>query len=138
MTSPSSRHCSSSCSSRARGSTWRVEVVFGLRQSRLVPLSDYRKLFDLAGRTALVVGAGSGIGEACAEGLAAFGARVTCADLDLEAAQRTAEAIGRDGGASKPLRLDMRDADSCAAALSKAGAPDALVITPAINVRKRA
>ena len=29
-----------------------------------------------------------------AGGLAAFGARVTCADLDLNAAQRTAETIG--------------------------------------------
>jgi NAD(P)-dependent dehydrogenase (short-subunit alcohol dehydrogenase family) len=99
---------------------------------------EYRNLFDLSGRTALVVGAGSGIGEACALGLAAFGARAICADLDVEAASRTSEAIGRDGGESKPLALDVRDAGSCDAALRQVGAPDALVITPAINVRKRA
>ena len=37
---------------------------------------DYSSLIDLTGKTALVVGAGSGIGEASSHGLAAFGARV--------------------------------------------------------------
>ena len=36
---------------------------------------DYRSMFDLSGKTALVVGAGSGRGEASAHGIAAFGAR---------------------------------------------------------------
>ncbi|HEX6547348.1 MAG TPA: SDR family oxidoreductase [Candidatus Dormibacteraeota bacterium] len=101
-------------------------------------MREYQKLFDLSGRTALVVGAASGIGEASAHGLAAFGAHVVCADLNLEAAERTAEAIARDGGESKPLALDMRDHDSCANALQQVGPPHALVITPAINVRKPA
>ena len=43
---------------------------------------DYASMFNLAGKTALVVGAGSGIGEASAHGLAAFGARVACADVN--------------------------------------------------------
>ena len=101
-------------------------------------MREYQQLFDLSGRTALVVGAGSGIGEACAQGLAAHGARIICADLDVEAARRTADAIEREGGEAKQLALDMRDAASCTAALKEVGAPDALVITPAINVRKRA
>ena len=50
-------------------------------------------MFDLTGRTALVVGAGSGMREAGAQGLAAFGAQVFCADLNQEAAQSTAEQI---------------------------------------------
>ena len=56
---------------------------------------DYRSMFDLSGKTALVVGAGSGIGgEASAQGLAAFGARV-CADVNREAAEDTASEIIR-------------------------------------------
>src|SRR5215207_5395269 len=54
------------------------------------PVFDYRSMFDLSGKTALVVGAGSGIGEASAQGLAAFGASVVCADVDKEAAEDTA------------------------------------------------
>ena len=101
-------------------------------------MKEYQRLFDLSGRTALVVGAGSGIGEACANGLAAFGARVVCGDLDAGAAERTASAITAEGGQASALAVDMRDAASCTAALEQVGAPDALVITPAINVRKRA
>ena len=40
-------------------------------------------LFDLTGRTAVVVGAASGLGQASALGLADAGAHVVCADLDL-------------------------------------------------------
>jgi NAD(P)-dependent dehydrogenase (short-subunit alcohol dehydrogenase family) len=101
-------------------------------------MKEYAKLFDLGGRSALVVGAASGIGEACAHGLAAFGARVACADLDLEGAERTAAGISSEGGHAEAFQLDMRDAASCSAAVERLGAPDALVITPAINVRKRA
>lgn len=103
-----------------------------------MPVREYQTLFDLTGRTALVVGAGSGIGQACAHGLAAFGARTVCADLDLPAAQKTAGAIESDGGDAMAMPLDMRDAASCKAAVDAMGTPDALVITPAINVRKRA
>jgi NAD(P)-dependent dehydrogenase (short-subunit alcohol dehydrogenase family) len=101
-------------------------------------MREYQNLFDLSGRTALVVGAASGIGEACAHGLAAFGARTICADLDTEGAERTAGAIRGEGGQAWPLQLDVTDATSCDQALHSVGAPDALVITPAINVRKRA
>lgn len=90
-------------------------------------------MFDLTGRTALVVGAGSGIGEASAHGLAAYGARVICADLDLTAAQRVAQDIGASADA---IQLDMRDAAAIAAALRDAPPLDVLVSTPSINVRK--
>ena len=99
-------------------------------------MREYRGLFDLSGRTALVVGAASGIGEACAHALAAFGARVVCADLDLEGADRTAGAIRAEGGDAGAIRLDVRDTSGVAAARRHVGAPDALVVTPGINVRR--
>jgi NAD(P)-dependent dehydrogenase (short-subunit alcohol dehydrogenase family) len=45
------------------------------------------------GRVALVTGAGGGIGRATAQRLAADGAKVVCADVDLAAAEATAEGI---------------------------------------------
>ena len=68
-------------------------------------MTDYSNLFDMSGRTALVVGAGSGIGQASAEGLAAFGAHVICADIDLEHANVTVSGIMRDGGSAVPCQL---------------------------------
>lgn len=99
-------------------------------------MKEYRNLFDLSDRAALVVGAASGIGEACAHALAAFGARVICADLNLEGARRTAGAIAAEGGMAEALELDVREPDSVAGAVERLPAPDVLVITPSINVRK--
>src|SRR5260221_12137531 len=53
-----------------------------------IAMVDYRKLFDLTGRRALVLGAG--IGKASAEALGALGADVFCADLDKAGAKATA------------------------------------------------
>jgi NAD(P)-dependent dehydrogenase (short-subunit alcohol dehydrogenase family) len=97
---------------------------------------DYRSMFDLTGKTALVVGAGSGIGEASAHGLAAFGARVVCADVDANAAQNTAKEISSAVGEADALELDMTDADSVRRAVEYVGTPDVLVSTPSVNVRK--
>ena len=97
---------------------------------------DYRSMFDLTGKTALVVGAGSGIGEASAQGLAAFGAEVYAADVNAEAAEGTSEAIRNEGGKSIAVGLDMLDPHSVGAIAQEIGAPDVLVSTPSVNVRK--
>ncbi|MGH7912184.1 MAG: SDR family NAD(P)-dependent oxidoreductase [Candidatus Dormibacteraceae bacterium] len=99
-------------------------------------MHEYDRQFDLTGRRTVVVGAGSGIGQASAHALAAQGSFVVCADRDLAAAQSTSEAIGKDGGASKPLQVDITQAESVEAAVRAVGAPDGLVVTPSINVRK--
>ncbi len=97
---------------------------------------DYRAMFDMTGKTALVVGAGSGIGEAASHGLAAFGARVFCADVDMEAAEKTAEAARAEGWRAEAVELDMTSSESVRAAGERVGTPDALISTPSINVRK--
>jgi NAD(P)-dependent dehydrogenase (short-subunit alcohol dehydrogenase family) len=93
---------------------------------------DYRSMFDLTGKTALVVGAGSGIGAASAHGLAAFGANVVCADVNKEAAANTAREIE----SGEAIELDMTDPESVRTVVERVGAPDVLVSTPSVNVRK--
>ncbi|MGW6426334.1 SDR family NAD(P)-dependent oxidoreductase [Nocardia sp. NPDC055053] len=60
----------------------------------------------LAGRTAIVTGAGNGIGRATAEALAASGARVVVADLDPDLVNEVAGEIGND---SVPFVGDLTD-----------------------------
>ncbi len=66
-------------------------------------------MLDLADDTALVTGAGSGIGVAIARTLAQAGASVIAADLDQAAAGETAAAIKRDGGRATAIPVDVAD-----------------------------
>jgi NAD(P)-dependent dehydrogenase (short-subunit alcohol dehydrogenase family) len=103
-------------------------------------MTDYRKLFDLSGRKALVLGAASGIGKAAAEALGALGAVVHCADLDLARAEATAEAIRATGGVADASRTDAASGEDVAALVQRAhaslGRIDIAVTTPGINIRK--
>jgi 3-oxoacyl-[acyl-carrier protein] reductase len=66
-------------------------------------------LFDLTGRSALVTGAGSGIGAAVARALATAGARVLVTDLDEAAAVAVAKRVVEAGGIAEGFGLDVRD-----------------------------
>ena len=74
----------------------------------------------LAGKTALVVGAGGGIGRAGAQLLAREGANVVCADVDAAAATSCADAIVKGGGKAKSVAVDV----------TSPSAADALVRAP--------
>lgn len=65
----------------------------------------------IRGKTALVLGAGGGLGGAIAHSLAREGVRVALGDLDFPAAEATAEAIQREGGTALPLAWDLADID---------------------------
>jgi 3-oxoacyl-[acyl-carrier protein] reductase len=77
-------------------------------------------MFSLAGRAALVTGAGSGIGQAVAAAFAAAGASVLATDIDAKAAEATADGIRANGGRAESCELDVRDAGAAAAAAEQA------------------
>lgn len=90
---------------------------------------------DLQGRSALVTGAGRGIGRAIADALAANGARVSYTDVDLENARLSASEA--PGGRAIALSLDVTDAPSVdsavAATIEEFGRIDILVNNAGIN-----
>lgn len=98
---------------------------------------NYEKLFRLDERVAVVIGAGSGIGQAAAKGLAAHGALVVCADARPESAQQTATEIGAN---AEGRTVDVTETESVRqlfeAVKRERGRLDVAVTTPAINVRK--
>ena len=71
--------------------------------------------FDIAGRSALVTGAASGIGLAYAETMAEAGARVTLTDVDGDAAEREAARLRGEGYEVRADQLDVTDRPRTAA-----------------------
>lgn len=63
--------------------------------------------FDCSGKTAVITGAGSGIGQAAAMLFAAYGANVIAADISQDAAEKTAEVIRRNGGRVYVVPVDI-------------------------------
>ncbi len=76
--------------------------------------------FDLAGHTALVTGASSGLGRHFAQVLAAAGARLVLGARRVERLDDLAAKLGRNGGVGMAVELDVTDADSVAAAFGHA------------------
>lgn len=85
----------------------------------------------IAGKTAVVTGAGSGIGAACAVRLAAEGAAVAALDVRAEAAKATVSDITAHGGRAAAFGCDVTNDDEIARMIdqcaSMLGEPNLLV-----------
>jgi NAD(P)-dependent dehydrogenase (short-subunit alcohol dehydrogenase family) len=83
-------------------------------------------MFDLTGKTAVVIGAASGIGEAIAAGFTGQGARVLALDIKPDASRQIEALDITDGPA----------VDRVLAEIDLRHGIDVLVCMPAVNVRK--
>jgi NAD(P)-dependent dehydrogenase (short-subunit alcohol dehydrogenase family) len=78
------------------------------------------ELTSLSGRRAVVTGAAWGLGKAIARRLAEAGAAVLVADIDAEAATRTADELTAAGGTASAVPMDAADVRSIAAVADRA------------------
>ncbi|MCE7990230.1 MAG: SDR family oxidoreductase [Caldilinea sp. CFX5] len=100
----------------------------------------FQRLFSLAGKVALITGAGGGIGRVLAGALAEAGADVALHDLTPEpllAVKTTVETTGRR---ALPVTADLRDVTACRQLISNVqselGRLDILINCAATNRRK--
>ena len=93
----------------------------------------------LSDSTAIVTGAGSGIGQAIAMGFAREGARVSCADIRSERAEASAERIRAAGGEALAITVDVSERQQVEAMLACTlecfGDVDVLVSAAGISTR---
>jgi NAD(P)-dependent dehydrogenase (short-subunit alcohol dehydrogenase family) len=94
---------------------------------------------ELAGKRAIVTGAGSGIGRAIARALALHGVRVAIADLDSATARFVAGDIGGD---ARAVAIDVRQRQSVEAAFSEVvdawGGFDILIANAGVSTMNKA
>src|ERR1700730_1060472 len=89
-------------------------------------------------KSALITGAGSGIGKAIAEAFAREGACVAIADLDFSAAQAVSKEINSAGGRATPTQMDVANEDQVNAGFEQVvrefGGVDVLVNNAGIQI----
>lgn len=103
-------------------------------------MDDYKKIFDLTGRVAVVTGASGGIGQAIAVALAAQGADVLVTGRNPERTQAAVEAVKAQGRRAESFALDVAskqsNLDMAKAAKDAFGRIDILVSSTGMNIRK--
>ncbi|MBV2182255.1 2-hydroxycyclohexanecarboxyl-CoA dehydrogenase [Castellaniella sp. MT123] len=77
---------------------------------------------NLSGKTVIVTGGGGGIGGAASRRFAEEGAKVAVFDMNLDAAQKVADAIREAGGTARAYRCDITNRADVDAAVAAAGA----------------
>jgi 3-hydroxybutyrate dehydrogenase len=89
-------------------------------------------------KSALITGAGSGIGKSIAEAFAREGACVAIADLNFEAAQAVSKQINSAGGRATPTQMDVANEDQVNAGFEQVvrdfGGVDVLVNNAGIQI----
>ena len=90
-------------------------------------------MFQLNNKTAIVTGGGSGIGKAVSLLFGKSGATVFVADLNKEAAEKTAAAITAGGGRASAMPVNVARQEEVTEAYGKAGKIDILVNSAGIS-----
>jgi NAD(P)-dependent dehydrogenase (short-subunit alcohol dehydrogenase family) len=102
--------------------------------------ANYKDLFNLEGKAAVVTGASGGIGKAIALALAAHGADVLMAGRNPEKTREAAAEVAALGRKAVPFILEITSRSSAeamaAAALKEFGHIDILVNSAGMNIRK--
>ena len=108
---------------------------------KMPSVEEMRNLFNINGLVAVVVGAGSGIGQGIAYAFAANGGKVVCGDINKTTLDFTVERIVASGGDAVGVVVDSTNVESVRRfrdeAIRRHGGIDALYATPGMNVRKR-
>jgi 2-deoxy-D-gluconate 3-dehydrogenase len=98
------------------------------------------RLFSLEGKTALITGAGGGIGRVLAVALAEAGAMVGLHDLSEDSLVETQRLVNAVGGRAVTLTADLNDIEACRNLIAEAqaamGRLDILINCAAMNRRK--
>jgi NAD(P)-dependent dehydrogenase (short-subunit alcohol dehydrogenase family) len=90
--------------------------------------------FDLSGQLALVTGAGRGIGEGCALGLAEAGADLVLVSRSREELEQVAQRARALGRRAQVAPCDVTSADEVGAVAAEAGRVDILVNSAGTNI----
>jgi len=105
-------------------------------------LKDLSGLFSLENKSAIVTGAGSGLGRAIAEGYAQCGAKVACVDISVKDIETVADEIDNEGGEAVPIICDVSQVEDVRKAVEESlkvfGAIDILVNNAGIGMRSNA
>lgn len=97
-------------------------------------MTEYK---GLSGKTAWILGGGSGLGSGAADSLAALGAHVVVSGRRVDALDRTVARITGAGGSAEAISVDVLERSQIEAAAERIGTVDVLVYSSGTNVPRR-